>query len=303
MKENLNPQTHQIKLPNKITLWVETFGSKSLPAVVLLNPGSGQCISWPDSFCSLLANDYYVIRFDYRDAGLSSPIIYEDEPYDLNDLFKDALFILDHFNIAKAHFIGNSLGGFVLQYGAINWPERIDKMCIMMSSPHHSIFYETLSGVESHYFKLPPPDKELIKTIIEVSKQPKKANLMRIRQNLKLKKLAAGQGDVQFDQAYWYHLEEQLQRRSINTPNTNINLANAIKKHPENRLEKLKSINIPTLIIHGEADPVFHSEHAQAMCSAIRNAKMMLIPNMGHNFEPYFINNIHQAFKSFIFKS
>lgn len=101
---------------NGINLWYETFGEQKNPAILLMMGNSAQGIMWPDEFCQQLAkHNRYIIRFDYRDTGLSSCIDYDTHPYNLFDLGNDALGLLDALNIQKAHIVGLSMGGALAQ--------------------------------------------------------------------------------------------------------------------------------------------------------------------------------------------
>ena len=123
----------QIARINAIDVWYETFGKKEIGASTIMG-GCCQGVLWP-VFCERLAHEgFYVIRYDHRDAGLSTCVDFEENPYDLMDMAKDAVGILDAANIEKAHLFGVSLGAFLAEIMAGYFPERVHSILLMGSS-------------------------------------------------------------------------------------------------------------------------------------------------------------------------
>ena len=131
----------------------ETFGRPSDPAVLLVMGLGAQLIHWPERFCQMLADGgYRVIRFDNRDAGLSTKFDgvevdflglvaaalegqkVVNAPYDLSDMAEDGFGILDELGIEEAHIVGASLGGMIAQTMAIDEPERVISLTSIMSA-------------------------------------------------------------------------------------------------------------------------------------------------------------------------
>ena len=131
----------------------ESFGLSSDPAVLLVMGLGAQLIHWPEKFCEMLVNGgYRVIRFDNRDAGLSTKFDgvevdflglvaaalegqeVDNAPYDLSDMGRDGFGILDELGIEEAHIVGASLGGMIAQTMAIDEPERVISLTSIMSS-------------------------------------------------------------------------------------------------------------------------------------------------------------------------
>jgi pimeloyl-ACP methyl ester carboxylesterase len=123
------------KVSDDITLWYETFGDSKNPPIVLLMGNATQGIFWPTDFCEQLASkDRYVIRFDYRDVGLSTHVNYDKHPYDFLDMTADIIGLLKFLNIKKAHLVGLSMGGVLAQVIAINHPDHVLSVTYTMST-------------------------------------------------------------------------------------------------------------------------------------------------------------------------
>jgi pimeloyl-ACP methyl ester carboxylesterase len=134
---------------NGITLFYDTFGSAANPALLLVMGLGAQMTMWDEGFCASLAEEgFHVIRFDNRDTGLSSKIEGGPAPdvmkamsgdhstaaYTLWDMADDAFGLLDHLGIERAHIVGASMGGMIVQAMAIRRPERVLSMTSIMST-------------------------------------------------------------------------------------------------------------------------------------------------------------------------
>ena len=120
----------RITTPAGVELEYDTFGQPTDPAVLLVMGFTAQMISWPEQFCQTLADGgHYIIRFDNRDSGLSSKFDGSTPsttgPYTLSDMSDDGFALLSALNIEKAHIIGASMGGMIVQQMTIEHPERV----------------------------------------------------------------------------------------------------------------------------------------------------------------------------------
>src|SRR2546427_10653304 len=119
---------------NGIELEYETFGDRKAAPLLLISGLGSQMIGWDDDFCRLLAGrGFHVIRFDNRDAGLST---WMDREYRLADMAADAAGLLDALGIPAAHVVGASMGGFIAQLVALNHPDRVLTLTSIMSGPN-----------------------------------------------------------------------------------------------------------------------------------------------------------------------
>lgn len=272
-----------------IKLWYETFGNpKDRPILLIMGAGS-QGILWPDDFCRKLANDhFFVIRYDHRDTGLSTCVDYKEHPYTLNDLSNDALQLLDELNIVKAHLVGLSMGGHLVQLIAINHPERLLTATLMMSTPNHMVYMNALAGKDTPTSHLSKPKKQLLDFF---SKAPDVTNNKEKIINYSLATWKLLNGPAEFDKTYWKNLIT-LHYNRIQNHLAQYNHANACLANPQDRTLLLKKVSAPTLVIHGSDDPALPIDHGKALAAAIPNAKLLIIKNMGHALNPQFHDEI-----------
>lgn len=287
---------------NGLKLWYETFGKKTDPAILLMMGNSAQGIMWTDDFCKQLASqNRFIIRYDYRDTGLSSCINYDNHPYSLYDLMSDAIGLLDVLEIQKAHFVGLSMGGALAQLMAIYHSERVLSITCMMSSPDLSVKNDAFKGKDTSKALLPPPKPDFVQAVIALNSVAPKTRQEKITQQVANWRLANGDQAL-FDEFYWNNLiEKAISREELNPTAANLQFANhgnhskAQSATPEPNLAMLKRINVPMLIIHGKADPIFPPAHAEVTANEVPDAKLLVIDKMGHALSPQFFHQITQA--------
>jgi len=216
---------------------------------------------------------YQVVRFDYRGTGLSDWIEdWQQKPYSLSDLAKDAKTILDTLKISKAHLIGLSLGGMVAQEFALENADRTLTLTSIMSSGNiedqelpkisFSILYNlTKVAIKYGIFQ---SEKNTIKLIIAVK--------------------VILRGDATYDIDVKGTAEQvlyNLRKRKGYNPNVSGQHDEAAKLSGS-RYDKLKDLKIPVLILHGINDPLISIEHSRKLASAIPNSRTKWYYNMGH---------------------
>ena len=139
----------QIAPVGELELCYETFGDRSDPAILLIMGLGTQMIAWRDEFCAgLAARGFFVVRFDNRDIGRSTrldqfpvptrwQLIRRDKraaSYTLEDMANDAVGLLDHLEIERAHIVGASMGGMIAQTFAAKHPDRTSSLVSIMSN-------------------------------------------------------------------------------------------------------------------------------------------------------------------------
>lgn len=270
---------------NGIQIEYETFGEPDSPALLLIIGLGGQLIEWDENLCRRLAqNGRYVIRFDNRDAGLSTKIneagvpnimqIIEamlkgetiDPPYALEDMAADAVGLLDALGIAKAHICGMSMGGMIAQTIALNYPERVLSLI--------SIYSGTGDPGD------PQPKPEAMQLMFAPPPQEREAY---IQFSMKLFNAFCGPG-FPYDQEWLRRHVAQSYDRSYCPQGALRQLAAILTQ--KNRKPALKLLSTPTLVIHGADDPLVRVECGRNTAAAIPGARLVVIDGMGHDL-PY----------------
>lgn len=271
----------------EIKLFVQTFGEAKNPAVVLIAGAAGQAILWDRNFCENLAKqEYFVIRYDHRDTGLSSGIDFEQNPYNIKILAEDVIAILDHFLISKAHVIGMSMGGYIAQKLAIYYPERLLTLTFLMTTIN-SLVMRGIRGIDN----LPGQNLEVVKKLAAMYQVPRLTLEDRVKVLTHTWQLFNGEkADFPYDE--FYVLAEESYKRA-KTKNAVKNHRLAVLNSPADRSKKLENLSLPpTLIIHGEEDPIIQVAHAYYSHKKLPQSKLLIIEKMGHLLTSLFIDQI-----------
>ena len=266
---------------NGIHLAYDTFGNPTDPPVLLVMGLGMQMLAWDELFCDHLATKgYWVIRFDNRDIGRSSkldaagtPSIWQimsaglfhrplSAPYRLKDMAADTVSLMDALDIRAAHVVGASMGGMIAQETAIHHPERLLTMTSIMSTTGDTRLPNASLKMRLRLLKRSPVEKHAYEEHI-----------------VSLFKLLNGTA-YPFDEARYRRLAANVFKRGIHPKGIARQLAAVITSG--SRKEKLGAVDTPTLVIHGDADPLIPAAHGQATVDAIPAAKLHIVRDMGH---------------------
>jgi len=280
---------------NEIDIWYETFGNQEDPALLLIMGGNCQGVLWPVDFCERLVKEgYYVIRYDHRDTGLSTCFNFAENPYDMMDVTKDALGLLDFLNVQKAHLFGISMGGFVAEMMAAHFPERVRSIMMLGSTLDVRPMNLAIKGEPPEEGVLSSPVPQYRTCRGRIPKKPYDQDEEYLEYRVNVWHLMSGYV-VPFDEAFYRALMlECLGRLKTTDSFPNHYLASA-------RSEKLVretpyQIQVPTLILQGSEDPVFRPDHGEALAKAIKGSKYILVEGLGHvpntYFDDFLINQI-----------
>jgi pimeloyl-ACP methyl ester carboxylesterase len=262
---------------NGIEIEYETFGDPESPPLLLIGGLGSQLLSWDEEFCEQLRDrGFYVIRYDNRDAGLSTKMEEAGEPdllaafggdanpaYHLDDLAADAAGLLTALRIPAAHVVGVSMGGFIAQLVAINHPDKVLSLTSIMSGPGGDDAVAPLPEGADVLMRIPPPTRE-----------------GRIEHGVWIRKTLKGPGDP-FDEAMETRQVERAYDRSYYPVGTGRQLVAILAAH--SRVEKLSRIKVPTLVIHGTEDVLVPVENGRRVAKAIPGARLIELEHMGHN--------------------
>jgi pimeloyl-ACP methyl ester carboxylesterase len=259
-----------------VTLCYETFGDPTDPAILLIMGLGTQMIAWREDFCrQLVDRGFFVIRYDNRDCGKSTsmegaPITTRElitkrvkrPPYTLAEMADDAVGLLDHLEIEKAHIIGASMGGMIGQHVAMRYPARVMSLTSIMSTTGGRLVGQPKMAVLPLFLGRPSGSKEDY-----------------VERAVKLfRAIGSKKG---FDEDYVREGAAASWDRGINPAGYGRQLA-AITADG-NRTKRLSRINVPTLVIHGNDDRLISPSGGRATARAIPGAKLLRVDDMGHD--------------------
>jgi pimeloyl-ACP methyl ester carboxylesterase len=277
----------------QIELEYDHFGNPTDPALLLIMGFTAQMVAWEEEFCQQLANrGHFVIRFDNRDCGLSTKLhgvpsnsdavimaaMMETEmppvAYTLSDMAADAMKVLDHLNIERAHIMGASMGGMIAQTVAIEHPHRVKTLISVMSQPGElTVGQPTQEAMELIVTPAPTDRDEYI------AFAPK----------------------WQLWQSKKYRSDEVSRRNAIrdfdrsNYPEGGPRQMAAIYASGS-RAEGLQKLQVPTLVIHGTEDQLITPSGGERTAELIPNSTLLMVEDMGHDMPqplwPFYLDAI-----------
>jgi pimeloyl-ACP methyl ester carboxylesterase len=267
-------------LSHGVDLEFDTFGNPENPAMLWIMGFTAQMIAWPEEFLQKYADEgFFVIRFDNRDCGLSSKFDgvavdtdavvaaalmdtdMPEVPYTLRDMAADAVGLLDHLRIDRAHIIGASMGGMIAQVLTIEHPHRVLTLTSIMSVSGDPAYGQSQPEALEALLAPPPANRE---DYIEGSKR------WLVWQSKKY-------GDVQVNR-------ERAAReydRMFYPEGASRQLAAIYASGRRN--EQLMNIQVPTLVIHGLDDTLLDVSGGKHTAELIPNSRLLLVDDMGHD--------------------
>ena len=268
---------------NGIEIEYETIGNKGDPALLLVMGLGAQLTIWPDAlFEGLARRGFFVIRYDNRDTGLSTdfgawgvPNMADafgklmkgekvDTPYLLKDMAADAVGLLDALGIDKAHMVGASMGGMIVQIVAAQYPERTRSLVSIMST----------SGRPG----LPVGKPEALAMLTAQPEGPSREQ--RVRHGMKLRQTIAGAGYPIPDAELRAFVERNVDRRWYPEGGARQYLSVIASG---DRVDMLKTIKVPTLVLHGEEDPLLPVECGRDVAGLVPSARIETFHGWGHD--------------------
>ena len=280
---------------NGIAIEYDEHGDRAAPPILLVMGLGAQMTLWPIELVdALVARGFRVIRYDNRDIGLSHKFegakapgmvkllllsrfgLKPRVPYILADMADDGIGVLDALGIAKAHIVGASMGGMIAQHMAFSHPDRVLSLTSIMSTTGNR--------------KLPGGSREAIAVL---TKRPPSADEdVLVEHGLKVAR-AIGSPGYRPDEARLRERTRALIKRSFYPAGLPRQFAATVADG--DRRERLRSVVAPTLVIHGEADPLVPLPGGEDTARSIAGAKLKTVPGMGHDLPLELVDEIADA--------
>jgi pimeloyl-ACP methyl ester carboxylesterase len=270
---------------NGINIEYERFGPEDRETVLLIMGLSAQLTMWPVELCEeLVARGYHVVRFDNRDIGLSTKFdevgipdmgaligalmagTKPDAPYSLDDMAADAVGLLNVLGIEKAHIVGASMGGMIAQLVAINHPAKVLSLTSIMSTTGNA--------------ELPQAKPEAMAALAAPAPDPNDLEAV-VARGMNTWKTIGSPGHPTDDVLLRKWVLRDFNRSFY--PHGILRQMAAIVSNGDRR-EKLKSVTVPTVVLHGIDDPLVPVEGGRDTAASIPGAELIEVPGMGHDF-------------------
>lgn len=260
-----------------VSLCYESFGDRSDPPALLVMGLGMQMIAWHDDWCEQLASrGFYVVRFDNRDAGRSThfegtpPTVrqlllrrFRPGQYTLHDMAEDTVGLLRELELAPAHVIGVSMGGMIGQALAARHPDSVRSLTSIMSTTGNRFRGQPALAMYRLLLRRAPTDREGF-----------------VNHAAKVFAMIGSPGFPR-DDAVVRDLAARSWDRDHDPYGTGRQLAGILAAG--DRTQELRNITTPTLVIHGDSDRLIAPSGGRATARAIRRAKLLTIPGMGHD--------------------
>ncbi|MGQ0624197.1 MAG: alpha/beta fold hydrolase [Sporichthyaceae bacterium] len=270
----------QVARINGVDLCYEVLGDPGERTVLLIMGLGGPMTWWDDEFCAaLVARGFQVVRFDNRDVGRSGSAEGRidlvraylrraaDPPYTLADMAGDAAGLLGHLGLGPVDVVGVSMGAMIAQLLTLRHPELVRSLTSIMSSTGaRRVGWTHPRVVVRQLGRLPTDEAGYVERNL--------AGFARI-------------GSARY-------LAENTERQRLRAAATfarGLNPAGTVRQlgailHAADRTAELAGIAVPTVVIHGTADPLVHVSGGLSTARAIPGAELVLVPGMGHDLPP-----------------
>ena len=283
-------------LNKDIEIYYRDYGPIDAEPILLVQGLGGQLVNWPQHLIEfLIENNFRPIVFDNRDTGLSTRVdsdSFSDEKrsntivrsyiryylrlpieseYTIDDMANDAIAVLDELNISQAHVLGISMGGMIAQIIASSHSDRTKTFTLIASTASTP---SPLNG----------PTRKVRKLLMDRTKNPNSNIDQRVDRTRKIFSEIGYQGIDLYTDEFYQDISSSIKRGGNDDTGFGRQLTAILGS--ENRLDKVKSIKVPTLIIHGQDDPSIKVKNAYKTNKLIKDSKLIVISDMRHLIEP-----------------
>jgi len=259
------------------TLWTETFGHETNPAILLIHGAGAHRKFWPDSFCKkLAAKNFFVIRFDLRDSGFSQRHSYgssKNPTYLFTDMIDDIKAVLDFYGIKKAHIVGHSMGGCLVAGLMAYESDRLLSATIIGAGDIFTQEEHTALG-------LPERSQDLVKEL----QSYKPWGIHWFDKQILLKKMKLVHGSYDIDEKLFDEYTKEFYQILHEKPRIKNHAIMLFHTKPETLVKDLKKSPIPALILHGTQDALVPYDWGKAVSQQIRHAQFIPLESAGHMY-------------------
>lgn len=264
--------------PSGIDVAYERFGDPEAPRVLLVMGLGTQMLGWPDGFCSaLVAHGLHVIRFDNRDVGLSTHVHDAPPPdvmaalsgdmssasYTLSDMAADTVGLLDAIELDSVHIVGASMGGMIAQTIAIEHPHRLRSLTSIMSTTGDGTVGQATPEALATLMSPPASSRQ--------EAQDRTVSIFRV----------IGSPGFELDEAELREMAGLAYDRADDPLGVARQLVAVLASG--DRTAGLRSVDVPTLVLHGAEDPLIDVSGGHATAQAVPGAELVVIDGMGHD--------------------
>ena len=264
--------------PSGVDIAYEQFGDLSAPPVLLVMGLATQMLGWPDEFCSaLVTRGLRVIRFDNRDVGLSTHLHDARPPdvmaalsgdassatYTLSDMATDSVGLLDGLGLDSAHIVGASMGGMIAQTIVIEHPDRVRSLTSIMSTTGDASVGQARPEALGALLSAPATSRqEAVDRTVAIFR-------------------VIGSPGFELDEA---DLRERA-RLAYDRADDPLGVARQLLAivASGDRTASLRSVSVPTLVLHGGDDPLVDVSGGRATADVIPEAELVIFDGMGHD--------------------
>ena len=247
-----------------VTIFYETFGEPGRPTLLLVNGLGSQCINYATEWCEMFAAEgYQVVRFDNRDVGLSSKL--DDGPeYTAADMASDAVAVLDALGVQRAHVMGCSMGGMIVQRMAIDYPTRLLSMTSVMSRTGESGVGDSSPEALAVLMAKPAKSREEY-----IERQVSALRVYGSKPEWLDDEFIATRAAAAYDRCF---CPAGIARQMM-----------AVGRDGS-RSDALRSVDVPALVLHGSRDTLIDPSGGRQTAEVIPGARYVEIEGMGHDY-------------------